>query len=273
MTVKDFLDTFDPRKGYIMTDTGKNDIEKFVQYLTLSGPEFTDIILDSTLENTVNYQIISSRNTSDTNSQSRPETAVSKLTVPVSSHDTSTSSTGGSYVGEKNISEQRHGKGICQFENGDVYEGDWIENKMAGQGVYKYASGNVYEGGYMDNLMNGRGVYKYTSSGNVYEGEFKDGKMAGKGLFKYASGSTYEGEFRDNKSNGQGLYKYANGNIYEGEWKNDKKHGQGIYKYANGDIFEGQFMNGKMHGTGIFRTADGTSTSTGIWENGNRKEL
>merc|ERR1712146_494609 len=34
--------------------------------------------------------------------------------------------------------------------NGDVYEGEWKDDKTHGQGKYTYASWNVYEGGWKD---------------------------------------------------------------------------------------------------------------------------
>lgn len=32
----------------------------------------------------------------------------------------------------------RHGKGIFHYENGDVYFGDWVEDKIDGEGNYFY---------------------------------------------------------------------------------------------------------------------------------------
>jgi hypothetical protein len=47
-------------------------------------------------------------------------------------------------------------------------------------GVNKYSDGDVYEGQFQNNKKNGYGVYKY-SSGNIYEGEMKDDKKHGFG--------------------------------------------------------------------------------------------
>ena len=39
-----------------------------------------------------------------------------------------------------------HGKGILKSKAGDIYEGDFLQDKMTGKGIFKYISGNIYEG-------------------------------------------------------------------------------------------------------------------------------
>ena len=34
-----------------------------------------------------------------------------------------------------------------RYANGDVYEGEWKDNKMHGKGVYRRADGSVYHDG------------------------------------------------------------------------------------------------------------------------------
>ena len=39
--------------------------------------------------------------------------------------------------------EHRHGFGAIRYENGDTYEGDWVDNKIQGLGKYTwYKNGN-----------------------------------------------------------------------------------------------------------------------------------
>eukprot|EP00362_Geleiidae_sp_MMETSP1317_P000541 CAMPEP_0201282800 /NCGR_PEP_ID=MMETSP1317-20130820/6687_1 /ASSEMBLY_ACC=CAM_ASM_000770 /TAXON_ID=187299 /ORGANISM="Undescribed Undescribed, Strain Undescribed" /LENGTH=46 /DNA_ID= /DNA_START= /DNA_END= /DNA_ORIENTATION= len=40
----------------------------------------------------------------------------------------------------------RHGKGVCHFNNGDVYDGTWSLDIIHGEGKMNYANGDVYEG-------------------------------------------------------------------------------------------------------------------------------
>jgi hypothetical protein len=32
------------------------------------------------------------------------------------------------------------------LKNGDIFEGDWIDNKANGKGILNYKNGNIYEG-------------------------------------------------------------------------------------------------------------------------------
>jgi len=41
----------------------------------------------------------------------------------------------------------RNGKHpLFKFDNGNAYEGEWLNGKMHGHGIYIWASGNSYEG-------------------------------------------------------------------------------------------------------------------------------
>ena len=56
------------------------------------------------------------------------------------------------YEGEF-LNDQRHGKGIFKDNNGDVYEGDFLNDKIQGKGVYTYKEGDVYEGDFINNCF------------------------------------------------------------------------------------------------------------------------
>ena len=42
--------------------------------------------------------------------------------------------------------EKRHGEGKMTSANGDVYDGDWREDKPHGMGKCTYNDGNIYKG-------------------------------------------------------------------------------------------------------------------------------
>ena len=93
-------------------------------------------------------------------------------------------------------------------------------------GTITYASGDIYVGEWKDNKRNGQGTITYVN-GATYVGEFKDDKRNGQGTFTFADGPTYVGEWLDNKRHGQGTATYADGTVEEGIWEN------GEFKYAN----------------------------------------
>jgi hypothetical protein len=150
-------------------------------------------------------------------------------------------------------------KGTYTYDNGDVYVGEFVNNRRHGYGKLEYASGDVYEGQFIDGDKNGHGKYIY-DDGSVYEGEYVDGNMCGQGKYAYSSGDVYEGQYVDGNMNGHGKFTFASGAIYEGNWKNDKKDGRGRYKFPCGNVYDGEFKDDVQHGTGRFVYADGGVT-------------
>ena len=39
-----------------------------------------------------------------------------------------------------------HGKGIYKYADGDVYDGEWKDDKKHGKGIFKYVSGEKIDG-------------------------------------------------------------------------------------------------------------------------------
>jgi len=57
-----------------------------------------------------------------------------------------------------------------------------------GRGVYRCANnGDVYEGEYQQDKRHGRGVLRF-GNGKVYEGEWSNGKRHGRGVYRKADG-------------------------------------------------------------------------------------
>ena len=180
------------------------------------------------------------------------------------------------------------GKGKMLFDNGDVYEGDFVFGKEHGHGVFTWASGDFYEGDFVNSTFEGQGKLTWTG-GDVYEGDFVNGTRTGKGKLVFAGGDVYEGDFVDGVMAGQGkltwirgdVYEgsfvdghtdkgtltYANGDVYDGTLVNGVMDGYGVYKWTNGNVYEGYFENGVMNGTGTF-TYNYGAVVTGTWENG-----
>lgn len=50
----------------------------------------------------------------------------------------------------------KEGNGKYIFQNGDVYDGNWVDDKKNGRGKYYYASsGDCYEGEWRNNVKSG----------------------------------------------------------------------------------------------------------------------
>ncbi|XP_075035766.1 radial spoke head 10 homolog B isoform X2 [Mixophyes fleayi] len=162
-----------------------------------------------------------------------------------------------SYVGEwyKGI---RHGKGTIFYnaEGTSWYEGEWIHKDKEGWGVQRFKSGNIYEGQWQNNKFHGMGRMKWLSSNEEYMGQWEHGIQNGLGTHtwflkrvpgsQYSLRNEYVGNFVDGVRHGQGRYYYANGAMYDGEWKNNKKHGMGKFIFKNGKIYIGEFVEDQI---------------------------
>ena len=113
------------------------------------------------------------------------------------------------------------GRGICRFDSGDRYEGDYVNGIMTGSGIYRWANGGSYEGDWVDGKRTGKGVHRL-SDGSIYEGDWVDGKMTGKGVIRSADGDSYEGDFVNHKMTGRGVFRWPNGDMYDGNFLDDK---------------------------------------------------
>ena len=49
----------------------------------------------------------------------------------------------GTYEGDRNENEERHGFGRAMLPNGDEYEGEYHKGKRHGSGIYTFANGRA----------------------------------------------------------------------------------------------------------------------------------
>ena len=158
----------------------------------------------------------------------------------------------GRYIGEiKN--GLRHGKGKMIYNNGNIYEGNWLNDLFDGKGNYlhkKYGqniSGD-WENGYLirGQIIFFKGVMgeeKYI--GDVVYSFFGYPVPHGTGAYFYMNGDKYVGEFVDYKKEGKGTFTWANGDSYCGYWQDDEYHGKGILN-KDGIIKDGYWDKGEF---------------------------
>ncbi|OMJ83419.1 hypothetical protein SteCoe_15637 [Stentor coeruleus] len=100
------------------------------------------------------------------------------------------------YTGDFVIGK-KHGKGRCEFANGDIYEGEFFNSKFSGTGTFYWQSGKKYAGQWKDGLMHGDG-HVYWANGNFFKGSFNQGKKQGHGML-YKDGKTVQGWWENGK--------------------------------------------------------------------------
>ena len=70
------------------------------------------------------------------------------------------------------ISDKINGYGVYKYNNGDLYEGDFIEGNRQGLGEYVYLDKTFYRGEWENDKKNGRGIY--SNGEKEFNGIWKD---------------------------------------------------------------------------------------------------
>lgn len=134
------------------------------------------------------------------------------------------------------------GDGKRIYDDGSVYESQFLFGIPRGMGKMTYADGAVYEGEFLDGEPRGKGKISY-EDGRVYEGDFL-GERHWMGKITNAYGTVYQGEFLDGVQLGKGKRTYKDGTSYEGEFQEGIPHGRGAKTNIAGHRFIGEFRNG-----------------------------
>ncbi|KAL7526555.1 hypothetical protein ACHAXR_001540 [Thalassiosira sp. AJA248-18] len=92
------------------------------------------------------------------------------------------------YIGERNPSGQRHGRGIMHYPNGCHYNGCFTNDKRHGFGECWYPNGCVYTGFWSNGQRSGIGKMIYADRGDVYEGEWLADRRHGRGIYFRSDG-------------------------------------------------------------------------------------
>lgn len=100
------------------------------------------------------------------------------------------------------------GKGKFVNENEEIeFYGDFKNGKKNGQGVFKFNNGDLYVGGFLNDKMWGEGVYYFCDNGSVVRGDiFRGDEIKGRGKFSWVGGGRYEGDIEDGIPHGRGEF-------------------------------------------------------------------
>jgi len=120
----------------------------------------------------------------------------------------------------KTLPRKFAGKARYLYDDGAVYEGDFVKGEFQGKGKLISAEGDIYEGDFVDSGKHGKGKYTFKNGSN-YEGDFVKNNYHGKGKWTNTeTGEVYIGDYADNKRNGYGKSTMPDGTVKEGRWKN-----------------------------------------------------
>lgn len=169
------------------------------------------------------------------------------------------------YEGQVNENKEKHGLGKLILDN-KILMGHWRNDDFTGWGREINNNGDIYEGKFVEGLLYGKGIY--SNGKEFYVGDFRNKKIVGFGeiftdeyhycgqlwdkmphgkgrIYIYNEGE-YEGDFEYGNMDGEGIFKWNNGNYYIGEMKKGKIHGFGKLVHRNGFIEDGYFKDGNF---------------------------
>ena len=136
-----------------------------------------------------------------------------------------------------------------KFRTG-IYEGEAVGNIPNGKGKLTFDNGDFYEGEFLDGNFHGNGKIYITGIGSCdglwVKNQFVKGKFTAESnrLPNHEAGAVYEGNFDYFILNGQGKMIHPNGEIHEGEFSNCRLNGKGKITLPDGTVIEGDFVDG-----------------------------
>jgi hypothetical protein len=64
---------------------------------------------------------------------------------------------GCTFEGQTNSEGLKHGKGVCKYIDGSVYDGTWVEGRREGEGEFRLKDGTTYKGEWANDMKHGNG--------------------------------------------------------------------------------------------------------------------
>ena len=86
---------------------------------------------------------------------------------------------------------------LVEWNNGDIYNGEWKKNQPNGVGEYKWKRGDFYIGEWKNGFRHGTGLYEFTNK-DIYNGNWRNDKMNGSGHYTTEDGGSFYGNWNDN---------------------------------------------------------------------------
>jgi hypothetical protein len=137
------------------------------------------------------------------------------------------------YEGECNEDGFKNGKGIMKYNNGEIYKGNWKDDKKNGNGLLCFNKGDMELFYNNINLILNyiKNIDKLDFKDNFYFGNFENDLKNGKGILF----------IKNDKNN------LINNMIYEGKYKDDKKDGEGIYYFNDNNYLKVEYINDNIN--------------------------
>merc|ERR1711988_147965 len=170
---------------------------------------------------------------------------------------TVTYANGCTYEGEFNSEKQKHGLGTYTWVEPDeeegfkkvaTYEGNYADGKRNGIGKMTFPSGDVYHGEWKDNKIEGQGTYTYAKTKDVYSGPWENGKKHGTGCYEFGKDRSKLNGIWENGEYASGEWIFDGAGKYTGTFKGGKPIGEGSFEFPSGIKLDGEYVVPKTEG-------------------------
>ena len=140
------------------------------------------------------------------------------------------------------VDNMRHGYGK-DYRKTSKYEGEFLFDKKCGKGEIILNTGDIYKGEFKNNKINGFGHYIWKNNNHEYIGNFLDGKFHGEGFYKWGINQYFKGNYIYGIKQGKGEIGFNDGKKCFINFVNGKPSGKGILIDGNNNITEANFEN------------------------------
>ena len=148
------------------------------------------------------------------------------------------------------IENMRHGYGK-DYRKTSEYEGEFYLDKKNGKGKIILNAGDIYNGEFKNNKINGYGHYIWKNNNHEYIGYFLNGKFHGEGYYKWGENQYFKGNYINGVKVGKGEIGFKDGKKCFVNFVDGKPSGKGILIDDNKNIIEADFENGKIKNKNI----------------------
>ena len=139
----------------------------------------------------------------------------------------------------------RHGYGT-DIRKTSKYEGQFFFDKKCGKGKAILKAGDIYKGEFKNNRITGFGHYIWKDNHHEYIGNFLDGKFHGEGLYKWGNNQYFKGTYNNGIKEGKGEIGFSDGKKCFINFINGKPNGKGVLVDQNNNIIKTEFDMSKV---------------------------
>jgi hypothetical protein len=143
------------------------------------------------------------------------------------------------------VDGMRHGYGK-DYRKNSKYEGQFSFDKKNGKGEIVLNTGDVYKGEFKNNKITGFGHYIWKNNYHEYIGNFLNGKFHGEGFYKWGNNQYFKGKYINGVKEGKGEIGFNDGKKCFINFINGKPYGKGTLIDSDGNIIEAEFESGKL---------------------------